>query len=98
MKAKVFLKEAGLQGATVQELIDKVQPGAAVFPTRNAMNSDSQIIAMPGDRFVYVDAFVDLDEAEEEMEKILNTHFAALAATAIISCCLVRLLTICRCS
>ena len=75
-KAKVFLKEAGLQGATVQELIDKVQPGAAVFPTRNAMNSDSQIIAMPGDRFVYVDAFVDLDEAEEEMEKILNTHFA----------------------
>lgn len=48
-KAKVFLKEAGLQGATVQELIDKVQPGAAVFPTRNAMNSDSQIIAMPGD-------------------------------------------------
>ena len=75
-KAKVFLKEAGLQGATVQELIDKVQPGAAVFPTRNAMNSDSQIIAMPGDRFVYVDALVDLDEAEEEMEKILNTHFA----------------------
>ena len=75
-KAKAFLKEAGLQGATVQELIDKVQPGAAVFPTRNAMNSDSQIIAMPGDRFVYVDAFVDLDEAEEEMEKILNTHFA----------------------
>ena len=75
-KAKAFLKGAGLQGATVQELIDKVQPGAAVFPTRNAMNSDSQIIAMPGDRFVYVDAFVDLDEAEEEMEKILNTHFA----------------------
>lgn len=75
-KVEAFLKDVGLQGATVQDLIDKVQPGAAVFPTRNAMNSDPQIIAMPGDRFVHVDAFVDLDEAEEEMEKILNTHFA----------------------
>lgn len=75
-KAKDFLKDLGLQGATVQELIDKVQPGAAVFPTRNALNSDPQIVTMPGDRFVYADAFVDLDEAEEEMEKILKTHFA----------------------
>lgn len=75
-KAEAFLKEAGLQGTTIQELIDKVQPGAAVFPTRNAMNSAPQIITMPGDRFVHSDAFVDLDEAEEEMEKILNTHFA----------------------
>ncbi len=75
-KAKDFLKDLGLQGATVQELIDKVQPGAAVLPTRNALNSDPQIVTMPGDRFVYADAFVDLDEAEEEMEKILKTHFA----------------------
>ena len=75
-KAKDFLKDLGLQGATVQELIDKVQPGAAVFPTRNALNSVPQIVAMPGDRFVYADAFVDLDEAEKEMEKILKTHFA----------------------
>ena len=75
-KAKDSLKTVGLQGATVQELIDKVQPGAAVFPTRNVLNSDPQIIAMPGNRFVHADAFVDLDEAEEEMEKILKTHFA----------------------
>ncbi len=75
-KAKDFLKDLGLQGATVQELIDKVQPGAAVLPTRNALNSDPQIVTMPGDRVVYADAFVDLDEAEEEMEKILKTHFA----------------------
>lgn len=75
-KAEAFLKDAGLQGTTIQELIDKAQPGAAVFPTRNAMNSNPRIITMPGDRFVHVDAFVDLDEAEEDMEKILNTHFA----------------------
>lgn len=75
-KAKTFLKGMGLKGASIQELIEEVQPGAAVFPTRNTMNSDPQIIAMLGDRFVHVDAFVDLDEAEEEMEKILNMHFA----------------------
>lgn len=75
-RVEAFLKNVGLQGATLQNLIDKVQPGAAIFPTRNAMNSDPQIIAMPGDRFVHIDAFVDLDEAEEKMKKILNTHFA----------------------
>ena len=75
-KAKDYLKAVGLQGATVQELIDEVQPGAAVFPTRNALNSDLQMIALSGDRFVHAEVFVDLDEAEEEMEKILKTHFA----------------------
>lgn len=74
-KAEAFLKNVGLQGATVQDIIDKVQPGAAVFSTKKALNSNPLIIAMPGDRFVHVDAFVDLDEAEVEMEKILNTHF-----------------------
>lgn len=74
-KAKDYLKYVGLQGATVQELIDKVQPGAAVFPTRNALNGNLQIVAMPGERFVHADAFVDLDEAEEKMKKILKTHF-----------------------
>lgn len=34
------------------------------------------IIAMPGNRYVHVDSFVDLDEAEEALGRILRTHFA----------------------
>lgn len=75
-KAENFLRGAGLQGATVQDLIDHVQPGAAVYTTKKVFNECSQFILMPNDRYVHVDAFVDLDDAEEEMEKILRTHFA----------------------
>jgi hypothetical protein len=31
---------------------------------------------MPDNRYVHVDSFVDLDEAEEDLGKILSTHFA----------------------
>lgn len=34
------------------------------------------VIAMPNNRYVHVDSFVDLDEAEEAMGQILRTHFA----------------------
>lgn len=74
-QAESYLKSTGLQGATVQELIDKVQPGAAVSLTQNMLNACVNVIAMPGNRYVHVDAFVDLDEAEEDMRKILRTHF-----------------------
>lgn len=74
-QAEKYIKDSGLNGATVQEIIDHVQPGAAVFPTKNALNECSRVILMPGDRYVHVDSFVDLEEAEEEMERILKTHF-----------------------
>lgn len=74
-KVEDFLRSEGLHGATLQNLIDKVQPDAAVNPTKNILNKSSSIILMPGNRYVHVDSFVDLDEAEEEMERILKTHF-----------------------
>lgn len=33
-KVETYLRDAGLQGATVKELIDAVQPGTAVWPTK----------------------------------------------------------------
>lgn len=75
-KAEEFLKAADLKGAKVQELIDAVQPGAAVYPTKNALEASENVIEMPNGRYVHVDAFVDLDEAEEDMKGILQTHFA----------------------
>lgn len=75
-KAEAHLLSLGLAGATAQELIDAVQPGAAVFPTRNALDGSSNVIAMPKERYVHAAAFVDLDEAKEDMWRILQTHFA----------------------
>lgn len=74
--AEAVLRDAGLKGATVQELIDAVQPEAAIWPTKNALDENLNVIAMPDNRYVHVDSFVDLDEAEEDLGKILRTHFA----------------------
>lgn len=76
VKAELILQNAGLQGATVQELIDAVQPDAAFWPTKNALDENLNIIVMPDNRYIHVDSFVDLDEAEENLGRILSTHFA----------------------
>ena len=73
--SEAYLRSAGLQGATVKELIKAVQPDAAVSSTASALDSSMNIIAMPGNRYVHVDSFVDLDEAEEAFGRILRTHF-----------------------
>lgn len=75
-KAESILQNAGLQGATVQELINDVQPDAAFWTTKNALDENLNIVAMPDNRYVHVDSFVDLDEAEEKLGRILSTHFA----------------------
>ena len=75
-KSEAYLRSVGLQGATVKELIKAVQPDAAVSSTASALDGSMNIIAMPGNRYVHVDSFVDLDEAEEVMGRILRTHFA----------------------
>ena len=74
--AEAVLRDAGLYGITIQELIDAVQPEAAIWPAKNALDENMNVIAMPQNRYVHVDCFVDLDEAEEDLEKILSTHFA----------------------
>ena len=75
-KSEAYLRSAGLQGATVKELIEAVQPDAAVSSTASALDGSMNIIAMPGNRYIHVDSFVDLDEAEEAFGGILRTHFA----------------------
>ena len=74
-KAEAFLREAGLHGATVQELIEADLSGAAFWPTKNALDENLNVIAMPNSHYVHVDSFVDLDEAEENIGRILATHF-----------------------
>lgn len=74
--AEEYLLSQGLSGGTVQEIIAAVQPTAVVSPTRKALDDSKNIIAMPQGKYVHVDAFVDLDEAEEELKKIFRTHFA----------------------
>ncbi len=75
-KAEDSLKKAGLQGLTIQELIDAVLPGAAVSSTKNALDEDKSIVAMPDNRYVHEDCFVDMDDAKEALGRILHTHFA----------------------
>lgn len=75
-KAEEYLRSVGLRGATVKELIEAVQPGAAVYPTTIALDEYMDVICMPGSRYVHTDSFVDLDEAEEALGQILKTHFA----------------------
>ena len=75
-KSEAYLRSVGLQGATVKELIKAVQPDAAVSSTASALDGSVNIIAMPGNRYFHIDSFVDLDEAEEALGRILRTHFA----------------------
>ena len=75
-KSEAYLRSAGLRGATVRELIKAVRPDAAVSSTASALDGSMNIIAMPGNRYVHIDNFVDLDEAEEALGRILRTHFA----------------------
>lgn len=75
-KSEAFLQSAGLHGATAKEIIEAIQLGAAVSSTTSALDGSMNVIAMPSDRYVHVDCFVDLDEAEEALGQILKTHFA----------------------
>jgi hypothetical protein len=75
-KSEAYLRSVGLQGATVKELIKAIQPDAAVSSTASSLDGSVNIIAMPGNRYIHVDSFVDLDEAEETLGRILRTHFA----------------------
>lgn len=75
-KSEAFLRSTGLHGATAKEIIRAIQPGAAVSSTIAALDGSMNVIAMPSNRYVHVDCFVDLDEAEESMSHILKTHFA----------------------
>lgn len=74
--AEKYLHSVGLAGATVQELIEAVRHGAAVYPTRQELEKCMDIVSMPGGKYVHADSFVDLDEAEKIIGKILSTHFA----------------------
>lgn len=47
-----------------------------ISSTASALDGSVNIIAMPGNRYVHIDSFVDLDEAEEALGRILRTHFA----------------------
>lgn len=75
-QSEAYLRSVGLRGATVKELIEAVQPDAAVFSTAAALDGSMNIAAMPESRYVHIDSFVDLDEAEEALGRILQTHFA----------------------
>ena len=75
-KSEAFLRSAGLRGATVKALIKAVQPDATVSSTTSALEGSLNVVAMPGNRYVHVDNFVDLDEAEDALGQILQTHFA----------------------
>ena len=97
-KAEEYLQKVGLTGATINEIIDNVQPDAAVYPTKNTLKDSSSVITMPFDRYVHSEAFVDLEEAKEKMSQILQTHFTQFSVTATASSCLVPLHTNFRCS
>lgn len=75
-KAEEYLRSVGLRGATVKELIETVQPSASVYSMKIALDRSMNVICMPGNRYVHIDSFVDLDEAEESLGQILKTHFA----------------------
>lgn len=70
-----YIKTKGLQGASIQEIIDAVQSDNSVLSMENALDENMNILAMPGHRFVHEESFVDLDEAEEILQSILNNHF-----------------------
>lgn len=74
--AEKYLLSVGLSGATAQELIDAIRPGAAVYPIKQELEKSVKVISMPGGKYAHASAFADLDEAEETIGKILSTHFA----------------------
>lgn len=75
-QSEAFLRTVGLSGATAKEIIKAIQPAAAVSSTAAALDESKNVISMPGNRYVLADCFIDLDEAEEAMARILKTHFA----------------------
>ena len=75
-KSEAYLYTVGLKGATVKDIIQAIQPDAAVLPTVHALDNSMNIISMPGNRYVHVGSFVDLDGSEEVIGRILKTHFA----------------------
>ena len=75
-KAEEYLRAVGLRGVTVKELIEAVQPGAAINPTMTALNESMDVICMPGSHYVHIDSFVDLEDLGEALGRILKTHFA----------------------
>lgn len=75
-KAEEYLRAVGLRGVTVKELIEAVQPGAAIHPTMTALNESMDVICMPGSHYVHIDSFVDLEDLGEALGRILKTHFA----------------------
>ena len=75
-KVEEYLRAVGLRGVTVKELIEAVQPGAAINPTMTALNESMDVICMPGSHYVHIDSFVDLEDLGEALGRILKTHFA----------------------
>lgn len=73
--ALAYLKKAGLNGATVEEIIASEQPSASVYQTRKVLDEHQDVVAMPNNRYVHVECFYDLDEAQEAMETIFEAHF-----------------------
>lgn len=74
-KIEDYLRSVGLKGATITEIMDAVQIDASVRSTKSGLDRIQSVISMPGNRYVHEDCFVDLDEAEEEFDEILRTHF-----------------------
>lgn len=73
-----FIRSAGLQGATVAELIEHILPGATAKSVADALDADRDILAMPGKRYVHAESLVGLEEAEETLRRILKAHFSDL--------------------
>lgn len=74
-KAIAYLKKVGLTGATAEEIIASEQPSASVSPTRKMLEENPDVVAMPGNRYIHVECFYDLDEAQDAIGSILEAHF-----------------------
>lgn len=74
-KAVAYLKKVGLKGATAEEIIASEQPSAAIFPTRKMLEENPDVVVMPGNRYIHVECFYDLDEAQDAIGSILEAHF-----------------------
>jgi len=71
-----YIKSVGLSGATASEAIEATNSTTPISVVNKALDNSRNIIAMPKSKFAHVDCFVDLDEAERELEKILRGHFS----------------------
>lgn len=74
-KVEEYVATKGLDGATIQEVINTVQPDAATYRMQKLLKSSEKIMEMSDNRFVHADAFVDLDEASDGILRILEMHF-----------------------